>query len=118
MYGCPLHFILYRKQRRGLYFLFIVVLLKILVFLSGFFRRNRMEMLDNKRYVAHLDLDTFFVSVERLKNSELEGRPLIVGGMSDRAVVSACSYETRRFGVHSAMPMKLALRLCPHAIVL
>ncbi|MVZ62892.1 DNA polymerase IV [Sphingobacterium humi] len=77
-----------------------------------------MEMLDNKRYVAHLDLDTFFVSVERLKNSELEGRPLIVGGMSDRAVVSACSYETRRFGVHSAMPMKLALRLCPHAIVL
>ncbi|SEG02839.1 DNA polymerase-4 [Sphingobacterium lactis] len=76
-----------------------------------------MELFDNKRFVAHLDLDTFFVSVERLKNSQFIGKPLIVGGMSDRAVVSACSYETRKFGVHSAMPMKLALRLCPHAIV-
>lgn len=76
-----------------------------------------MNLVDNKRFVAHLDLDTFFVSVERLKNSKFIGKPLIVGGMSDRAVVSACSYETRRFGVHSAMPMKLALRLCPHAIV-
>lgn len=77
-----------------------------------------MELFDSKRFVAHLDLDTFFVSVERLKNSQFVGKPLIVGGMSDRAVVSACSYETRKFGVHSAMPMKLALRLCPHAIVL
>ena len=76
-----------------------------------------MELFDSKRFVAHLDLDTFFVSVERLKNSQFIGKPLIVGGMSDRAVVSACSYETRKFGVHSAMPMKLALRLCPHAIV-
>ena len=76
-----------------------------------------MDLFDNKRFVAHLDLDTFFVSVERLKNSKFVGKPLIVGGMSDRAVVSACSYETRKFGVHSAMPMKLALRLCPHAIV-
>lgn len=76
-----------------------------------------MNLVDNKRFVAHLDLDTFFVSVERLKNSKFIGKPLIVGGMSDRAVVSACSYETRKFGVHSAMPMKLALRLCPHAIV-
>ncbi len=76
-----------------------------------------MNLFDNKRFVAHLDLDTFFVSVERLKNSKFIGKPLIVGGMSDRAVVSACSYETRKFGVHSAMPMKLALRLCPHAIV-
>ena len=79
--------------------------------------RIAMELFDNKRFVAHLDLDTFFVSVERLKNSQFIGKPLIVGGMSDRAVVSACSYETRKFGVHSAMPMKLALRLCPHAIV-
>lgn len=71
----------------------------------------------NKRFVAHLDLDTFFVSVERLKNSAFVGKPLIVGGLSDRAVVAACSYETRKFGVHSAMPMKLALRLCPQAIV-
>lgn len=76
-----------------------------------------MDLVDSKRFVAHLDLDTFFVSVERLKNSKFIGKPLIVGGMSDRAVVSACSYETRKFGVHSAMPMKLALRLCPHAIV-
>ena len=76
-----------------------------------------MDWVDNKRFVAHLDLDTFFVSVERLKNSQFVGKPLIVGGLSDRAVVAACSYETRKFGVHSAMPMKLALRLCPHAIV-
>lgn len=76
-----------------------------------------MNWQDTKRFVAHLDLDTFFVSVERLKNREFAGKPLIVGGSSDRGVVAACSYETRKFGVHSAMPMKLALRLCPHAIV-
>lgn len=76
-----------------------------------------MNWEESKRFVSHLDLDTFFVSVERLKNSEFIGKPLIVGGLSDRAVVAACSYETRKFGVHSAMPMKLALRLCPHAIV-
>lgn len=76
-----------------------------------------MDWHDTKRFVAHLDLDTFFVSVERLKNSQFVGKPLIVGGLSDRGVVAACSYETRKFGVHSAMPMKLALRLCPHAIV-
>ncbi len=77
-----------------------------------------MHVFEDKRFVSHLDLDTFFVSVERLKNNKFMGKPLIVGGLSDRAVVSACSYETRKFGVHSAMPMKLALRLCPHAIVL
>jgi len=77
-----------------------------------------MTWQDDKRFVAHLDLDTFFVSVERLKNSQFVGKPLIVGGLSDRAVVAACSYETRKFGVHSAMPMKLALRLCPHATVI
>ena len=71
----------------------------------------------NRRFISHFDLDTFFVSVERLKNSKYIGQPLIVGGLSDRGVVAACSYETRAFGVHSAMPMKLALRLCPHAIV-
>lgn len=76
-----------------------------------------MEEQIDKRFVAHLDLDTFFVSVERLKNTAFVGKPLIVGGLSDRSVVSACSYETRQFGVHSAMPMKLALRLCPQAIV-
>jgi DNA polymerase-4 len=67
------------------------------------------------RHIVHFDLDSFFVSVERLLNSRLEGMPVIVGGMSDRGVVAACSYEARRFGVHSAMPMKLARRLCPHA---
>jgi DNA polymerase-4 len=63
-----------------------------------------------------LDLDTFFVSVERLANSKLEGKPVIIGGMSDRGVVAACSYESRKFGVHSAMPMQMAKRLCSHAV--
>lgn len=70
------------------------------------------------RAVLHLDLDAFFVSVECLKNSSLIGKPLIIGGTSNRGVVSTCSYEARRFGVHSAMPMKMALRLCPQALVL
>ena len=70
------------------------------------------------RNILHLDLDSFFVSVERLINSELKKRPLLVGGISDRGVVAACSYETRAFGVYSGMPMKLARRLCPEAIVL
>ncbi|WP_291909780.1 DNA polymerase IV [Chitinophaga sp. CB10] len=70
-----------------------------------------------QRAIAHLDLDCFFVSVECQQDSSLIGKPLLVGGSSDRAVVSACSYEARRYGIHSAMPMKTALRLCPHAIV-
>ena len=70
-----------------------------------------------QRYIAHFDLDSFFVSVERIKETTLIGKPVVVGGHSDRAVVAACSYETRKFGVHSAMPMKQALRLCPQAIV-
>lgn len=65
-----------------------------------------------------MDLDSFFVSVECLKNSALKGKPLIIGGMSSRGVVASCSYEARKFGVHSAMPVKMALRLCPDAIVL
>ncbi|MCU0375759.1 MAG: DNA polymerase IV [Chitinophagaceae bacterium] len=69
------------------------------------------------RTVAHLDLDSFFVSVEVLKNAALKGKPVIVGGQSDRGVVASCSYEARRYGVRSAMTMKLAKRLCPHAIV-
>lgn len=70
------------------------------------------------RAIVHMDLDSFFVSVECLKNSSLSGRPLIIGGSSDRGVVASCSYEARKFGVHSAMPMKMALRLCPDALVL
>ena len=68
------------------------------------------------RSVVHLDLDTFFVSVERLVNSKLEGKPVIIGGMSDRGVVASCSYEARTYGVHSAMPMKMARMLCADAI--
>ncbi|HEY9184940.1 MAG TPA: DNA polymerase IV [Salegentibacter sp.] len=68
--------------------------------------------------IIHLDLDTFFVSVERLLNSKLENRPLIVGGMGDRGVVAASSYETRKFGIFSGMSMKVARQLCPQAIVI
>lgn len=69
------------------------------------------------RTIVHLDLDTFFVSVERLMNPKLNGKPVLIGGTSDRGVVASCSYEARRFGVSSAMPMKMALNLCNDAIV-
>ncbi|WP_300675432.1 DNA polymerase IV [Soonwooa sp.] len=68
------------------------------------------------RAIVHMDLDTFFVSCERLHNSNLEGKPVIIGG-GDRGVVASCSYEARYFGVRSAMPIRMAMKLCPGAKV-
>lgn len=73
-------------------------------------------MLFSGKTILHLDLDTFFVSVERLHNSKLNGRPVIIGAVSDRGVVSSCSYEARQFGVHAGMPAKMAKLLCKDAI--
>ena len=69
------------------------------------------------RNIVHFDLDTFFVSVERLINPALAGKPVLIGGTSDRGVVASCSYEARKFGVHSAMPMKMARTLCRDAVI-
>ena len=71
-----------------------------------------------ERSIVHMDLDTFFVSCERLIDSKLNNRPVLIGGTSDRGVVASCSYEARKYGVHSAMPMRMAKQLCPEAIVL
>ena len=70
------------------------------------------------RSIVHMDLDTFFVSCERLLDSRLNGKPVLIGGTSDRGVVASCSYEARTFGIHSAMPMRMAKQLCPEAIIL
>jgi len=75
-------------------------------------------MIIGDRSIVHMDLDTFFVSCERLLDSRLIGKPVLIGGTSDRGVVASCSYEARTFGIHSAMPMRMAKMLCPEAIVL
>ena len=64
--------------------------------------------MNRNRSIVHMDLDTFFVSCERLLDSRLNGKPVLIGGTSDRGVVASCSYEARTFGIHSAMPMRMA----------
>ena len=71
-----------------------------------------------QRSILHMDLDTFFVSVERRMDSRLEGKPILIGGTGDRGVVASCSYEARSFGVHSGMAMKMGRALCPEAVVI
>ena len=68
--------------------------------------------------ILHLDLDSFFVSCERLLDSSLNNRAVLIGGTSNRGVVASCSYEARSFGIHSAMPMRMARQLCPEAVVI
>ncbi len=70
------------------------------------------------RHIVHMDLDTFFVSCERLMDRRLNKMPVLIGGTSDRGVVASCSYEARQYGVHSGMPMKMARLLCPDAIII
>ncbi len=70
------------------------------------------------RHIVHIDLDSFFVSVERMKDPSLNGKPVLIGGDTDRGVVASCSYEARKFGIHSAMSIRKAKILCPAALII
>jgi DNA polymerase IV len=93
-----------------------IIIIKYDYFIINMFFSEPFENI-GRRNIIHFDLDSFFVSVERLINSRLIGKPVVIGGMSGRGVVSSCSYEARKYGIHSAMPMKMARQLCSDAIV-
>lgn len=74
-------------------------------------------LIDTNRHIAHLDIDDFFVAIERLRNNRLVGKPVLIGGEGDRGIVVACSREAAAYGIHAGLPMRLALRLCKSSVV-